>query len=454
MASSLILINPWIYDFAAFDMWSKPLGLLTIASMLRSKGFDIRLIDCLDTRHPGLQSHSGIKAPQRKAYGTGKFPRQRIPTPRALAGINRPFHRYGVPPDLIEEELKTVSRPSAVLVTSMMTYWYPAVKDLIGLVRKVHPGVPVILGGVYATLCTEHALSVCGADKVVPGGDPEDVIRALSSLGLQADTAGLPAGHQYPAFDMLRKIDYICLLTSRGCPFSCRYCASSFLQPRFTASDPLGIVEQIQYWQEYHQVEDFAFYDDALLVNSSGHIEPMLEEILRRGLKVRFHTPNAMHAAAVTKDLALLMRRSGFCTIRLGLETADFKFRRNLDNKLHSGDFERAALNLSGAGFRADQLGAYILAGLPGQTPSSVENTINLAGRLGFMPFIAEYSPLPHTALWEQAVACAGEQLRTEPLLHNNTLLPCWKEHRDKMPRLKELVKKIRSSLRKKLHNS
>jgi hypothetical protein len=31
----LILINPWIYDFAAYDLWSKPLGLLYLAGYLR-----------------------------------------------------------------------------------------------------------------------------------------------------------------------------------------------------------------------------------------------------------------------------------------------------------------------------------------------------------------------------------------------------------------------------------
>jgi len=448
MAPSLILINPWIYDFAAYDMWSKPLGLLTVASMLRRKGFDVRLIDCMDIHDPDLASHPGIKPQVRRAYGTGKFPRERIPVPAPLSRFKRPFHRYGLPPDLVEKNLKRIPGPAAVLVTSTMTYWYPAVKDLISLIRKVHPGVPVILGGIYATLCLEHAASVCGADLVVPGRDPNHVTKALSTFGIEAPGSGSPVDHPYPAFDMLRKIDYICLLTTRGCPFSCRYCASSFLQPGFTASDPLEVAEEIQYWHNHHSVEDFAFYDDALLVNSQAHIEAVLEDILRRNLKVRFHTPNALHAAAVTKPLAHLMRRAGFKTIRLGLETSDFSFRANLDSKMQSGDIERAAACFADAGFHPRELGAYILAGLPGQTPSSVKETIILAGRLGFMPFIAEYSPLPHTALWEQAVACAGEEIRTEPLLQNNTILPCWEEHRAAMPRLKQLVKEVRNSLR------
>ena len=66
MASSLVLLNPWIYDFAAYDLWSKPLGLFHMGAFLRECGFDIHLIDCLDVHHPSLKMDSGGKAPKRR----------------------------------------------------------------------------------------------------------------------------------------------------------------------------------------------------------------------------------------------------------------------------------------------------------------------------------------------------------------------------------------------------
>jgi hypothetical protein len=50
----ILLINPWIHDFAAYDFWAKPLGLLTIAGILRLHGYEITYIDCLDRFHPEL----------------------------------------------------------------------------------------------------------------------------------------------------------------------------------------------------------------------------------------------------------------------------------------------------------------------------------------------------------------------------------------------------------------
>ena len=37
----IILINPWIHDFSAYDLWLKPLGLLYIAAYLEKYGYQI-----------------------------------------------------------------------------------------------------------------------------------------------------------------------------------------------------------------------------------------------------------------------------------------------------------------------------------------------------------------------------------------------------------------------------
>ncbi|MGI9568270.1 MAG: B12-binding domain-containing radical SAM protein, partial [Desulfobulbia bacterium] len=51
-APHALLVNPWIHDFAAYDFWAKPLGLLTLAALLRRHGYIVSYIDCLDRFHP------------------------------------------------------------------------------------------------------------------------------------------------------------------------------------------------------------------------------------------------------------------------------------------------------------------------------------------------------------------------------------------------------------------
>ncbi|MCP4648084.1 MAG: B12-binding domain-containing radical SAM protein, partial [bacterium] len=173
------------------------------------------------------------------------------------------------------------------------------------------------------------------------------------------------------------------------------------------------------------------------------------EKIEDLELGLRFHTPNALHIKEISLDIAGLMYRTGFKTIRLGLETSDFSLRNNLDNKVAEGDFDKAVHNLLKAGFARNEIGAYMLVGLPGQSVDSVSSTIEYVGKVGVMPFLAEYSPIPHTALWEKAVDHSKYDIAAEPLFHNNTLLPCWNDdQKKKMSELRQMVLKVRQKCR------
>jgi len=450
MKSTLILINPWIYDFAAYDLWSKPLGLLYLAGWFRECGFDIHLIDCLDVHHPGMSGNSSLTPPKRRLYGTGKFWREVVPKPLPLQDIPRPYSRYGLLPEVFEQELGKIRNPSAILITSLMTYWYPGVRKAVSLAKKVHPGVPVILGGIYASLCRDHALISSGADSVVSGHGSASLLRALDENGIHIPGTIPDVGRlTYPAFDLLTRIDYVCVMTSSGCPYRCQYCASHFLQPNLTRREPDEVLEEIIFWHKASAVKDFAFYDDALLVESGNHAGLLLEGLARFDLDLRFHTPNALHVREITGEIAKLMHKTGFQTIRLGLETSDISLHGKLDNKLSMGDFERAIHNLLRAGFDTKKIGAYILIGLPGQTVDSVIETINFVGANGAIPYLSEYSPIPHTPMWNKALTCSEYDLASEPLFHNNTLLPCWDESKKRdLPMVRRLVSQIRDRYR------
>ncbi len=451
MPQTLILINPWIYDFAAYDLWSKPLGLLYLGSYLRDCGLNIHLIDCLDVHNPAMLDDPSRKAPKRRQYGTGKFWRKKVPKPHPIRNIDRPYSRYGISNEAFAAGLKNAGKPSAILVTSLMTYWYPGVVEVIKQVKEFFPDVPIILGGIYAKLCSEHAIQHSGADHVVTDNNPNSLLELLNHCGISTSDH-LPDSIPYPAFDMLNRIDYVCLLTSRGCPYRCQYCASHFLDPELLRRNPDEVLEEILFWHRDYGIRDFAFYDDALLVDSATHAAIILEDLAKLKLDLRFHTPNALHVKEITPDIAELMNKAGFKTIRLGLETADFSLHSNLDNKVAEGDFDRAIHNLIGAGFSRDEIGAYMLVGLPGQSVDSVATTIEFVGRIGAMPYLAEYSPIPHTALWENSLTHSEFDLASEPLFHNNTLLPCWNDAQKKeMPRLRQMVLEVRKRFRTKV---
>ncbi len=192
---NFLLINPWIHDFTAYDLWARPLGLLYIAAILE-KAFPCRvdLIDCLDRAHPALSR--GLRS---RPDGRGPLPKEAIPKPSVLAHIPRRFSRYGIPVALFREALGRVPPPDIVFVTGAMTYWYPGVQEAVGLVRERFGQVPVALGGAYATLMPDHARRHSGADVVVEGPGENRVLPLVREvLGDAPAEAGA-----YPTLDSM-----------------------------------------------------------------------------------------------------------------------------------------------------------------------------------------------------------------------------------------------------------
>ncbi len=424
MSRNILLINPWIHDFAAYDFWIKPLGLLYLGGLLRRNNHQVSLIDCLDPYHPDM-----LPRPSRHAYGRGKFFRQIIEKPACLKMISKNYCRYGMKPELFRQELKNHANTDLILITSMMTYWYPGVFEAIRIIKQELPLVPVVLGGKYATLCYDHAVRYSGADYVIAGAGEKQIMELLRAFFneeplFMPDENNLDS-HPYPAFDLISKIVQLPLTTSRGCPYRCSYCASRLFNRKFRRRDPIQVADEIEHWQKQYAVMNFCFYDDALLVNPDEMIVPLLSEIKKRNLSCQFHCPNGLHLREVTDECASLMKRSGFETIRFGFETSDALRQRLTGGKTTNDDFLRAVGCLKNAGYRSEDIGVYLLCGLPGQSPEEVEESIRYVRENGARPLLAEYSPIPGTALWETSVKSSRFPIDREPLFQNNTLLPC-----------------------------
>ncbi|MDO9070395.1 MAG: cobalamin-dependent protein, partial [Deltaproteobacteria bacterium] len=409
---SLLLINPWIYDFAAYDFFARPLGLLYLAGLLRARGYAVHFLDCLGAPHarPG-------------PFGTGRYPKEIIPAPAALEEITRRYGRYGISEAAFRERLARVPTPAAILVTSLMTYWYPGVAAAIRLARERFPDVPVILGGIYATLCPEHAQIHSGAHRVVAGPGEAAILGILEEI-----TGFAPPGpicpdredldsRPYPALDLLDHPSFIPILTSRGCPLDCTYCASRQLQPTYRRRRPLAAAAELINWQDRLGLVDAAFYDDALLLAAEDHLLVILEALASRGRTFRFHTPNGLHARLITREVAGWLKRANFTTLRLGVETTALGEAR-LDAKLQAGELEAALAHLREAGFAPAEIGVYLLIGLPDQEEAEVAASIRRAKELGATPILAQYSPIPGTALWPRAKACSRFDLTADPLFH------------------------------------
>jgi hypothetical protein len=437
----ILLINPWIHDFAAYNLWSRPLGLLEIGGILRDTGFRVSLIDCVDAENFSVQTpyHPNVSH-----FGAGKLKRTPIEKPEILSDIPRRFCRYGITLEDFRQRLTTLPKPGLILVTSIMTYWYPGVRESIKILKEQFPETPIWLGGVYATLLPGHAWSACRPDRVFEGPFSHELLKEITSFLGKPDQPILPSVDLkgIPFWEGYQTLRFLCIRTSHGCPFRCPYCASHLLNPRFIEQPIERLAEEVVRLHRRFKIQDFAFYDDALLINASTRLIPFLEDLLGRELPLRFHTPNGIHIRLITREIASLMKQSGFRTLRLSLETIHPGMLRRLGSKVTLEEFDRALEHLFTAGFTHDQIKVYLLVGLPGQTFKEVVSSAEAVMKRGVRPSLAEYSPIPGTALWEEALRVSPYPLTKEPLTHNNILLPCGGNEitKEKLDQLKRWV--------------
>jgi radical SAM superfamily enzyme YgiQ (UPF0313 family) len=406
MKLNILLINPWIYDFAAFNLWSRPLGLLKVAEYLSSFDTELFFIDCTE---------SG----EIKKYGTGKYRSEAVEKGVLLRDIPRAYKRYGIRIEEFAERIKGVMPVDLVFMTSGMSYWYPGVQKATEIVRDILGDVPVILGGIYATLYPEHASRSSGADFIYYGSLNESINLAVNTFGfrLKRKRERIP----YYKLNLYKTYPFAPVLTSRGCPFRCSYCASKLLTDTYRRRPPDEVVKEVGDLLG-KGVRDFAFYDDALFADSEHHIKPILRAIGLHCPDARFHTPNGLHARFVDQELAWLMKNSHFRSIRLGLETVDSSRQKTTGDKVSNQEIERAVAYLKKEGFSKKEIGVYLMYGLPGQQWEEIKEGVRFLKTLGVSIYLTEFSPIRGTQSWSDLVREGVIHDTLDPLLTNNTV--------------------------------
>jgi Radical SAM superfamily/B12 binding domain len=402
---NLLLVNPPIYDFTAFDFWLRPDGLLRVGGHLR--GCNLTVFDHLIST-------------DRDAFGRGRFEQRPVKKPEPFADVPRRFYRFGRP---AEDFRRTLSeeRFDAVLVQTVMTYWYMGVREVIETVRQLQPHAKIILGGVYATICPAHASSL-GADQVVAGAD----MKAL----------GLPLSDGLPFWEGVDSTVGVVKITD-GCPFRCTYCSVPVVTPNFAARPLDDCMEEVRHLARLG-TRHVAFYDDALLFKADRILLPFLERVLSEGLDLWFHTPNALNARFITPDVARLMVRAGFKTFFLGFESSAYMWQRKTGGKVYSEEFADAVRSLRDAG--ADSVTAYIIIGHPESEAQNMEESIRFAASQGARVMLSEFAPIPGTPDGE---SCRDHTQLDEPLNHNKTAFTWRSLGTERVNRLKSLVKEV-----------
>jgi radical SAM superfamily enzyme YgiQ (UPF0313 family) len=430
MKPKILLVNPPICDFAAYDFWLKPYGLLSVAGYLRGQA-EFKLFDYLDRLYPFTAGRRELESDR---WGRGRFYSQRITRPACLRAIPRYFSRFGLPRDVFRDFLAKEGPFDFVFVQTMMTYWYQGFKEVIEDVRTVQPRAKVVLGGNYVTLCPDHAETL-GADLLVHGAD----------LGPLWEYIRIKPDLKQPAlWEAYPKLNVGVLKLTDGCPFSCTYCSVPKVYGQFK---PRSLEHSLTELELLCQLgaENIAFYDDALLFEPQKVLVPFLNEVVKRNIAVNFHSPNALNARFITEELAELMVQAGFKTFYLGFESASLQWQERTGSKVSSDDLAHAVAHLVCAGAGLENITAYQILGHPHIDIQEIEASMRFVRSLGIRGTLADFSPIPGTPDGDY---CRKWVNLDEPLMHNKTAFPIILMGFDASNRLKDLQRQLNRELR------
>ncbi|HWP58130.1 MAG TPA: radical SAM protein [Candidatus Acidoferrales bacterium] len=400
MKRRILLVNPPVFDFSAYDFWLKPYGMLEVAGWLRGEA-DFALFDYLDRLDPRVPP-GRYRADE---WGRGEFYSQLAKKPALFDTIPRHYRRYGLPRRAFQAFLEHEAPFDYALVQTGMTYWYPGVREVIADLRALSPRTKIILGGVYATLCNDHARA-SGADLVVNGMDLDPLWKYLN-LKPRRDMPAL--------WELYPRLRTGVLKLADGCPFRCTYCSVPQTYPKFAARPLERSLRELELLRACG-VENVVFYDDALLYRPQEILLPFLREAVKRGRQVKFHTPNALNARFVTKELAALMAEAGFVHVYLGFESNAYVWQKKTGGKVYAHELARAVDYLTAAGMDARHIHAYLIVGHPQSRDQELEQSMHYVNSLGIRVVLSEFSPIPGTPDGE---LCRDRVDLAEPLTHN-----------------------------------
>jgi tRNA A37 methylthiotransferase MiaB len=311
----------------------------------------------------------------------------------------------------------------------MMTYWYLGVQEVIEDIRRFQPKARIVLGGNYVTLCPSHAQNL-GADFLVKDNNLQPLWEYLNIT---------PDLNQPALWEAYEKLNTGILKLSDGCPFSCTYCSVPKVYGKFKPRPLEHSLNELELLVKLG-VKNIAFYDDALLFEPGKVLMPFLNEVLKRNIRVDFHTPNALNARFITKQLAKLMVQAGFKTFYLGFESASKEWQKKTGSKVFSDELVTAVEHLKAAGAEPSNITAYQILGHPHINIQQLEATMYFVNQLGIRGMLADFSPIPGTADGEY---CRKWVNMDEPLFHNKTAFPIILLGFDETNRLKDLQRHL-----------
>ncbi len=280
--------------------------------------------------------------------------------------------------------------------------------SVIKLIRKYHPSKKIIVGGVHFMHCdVDTLINVPEVDVVVLGEGEKTIVDLLDALhaslpleNIKGITYRNDSGEiienldselfedldhmdifspsipmDYPEYLMGSKqlIPAVSLMTSRGCPFKCVFCAKAGMKYRHRSSQ--NVIKELKYYVNQLGITAFNFIDLTFTANPQRSRE-LCQAIIDEGLKIQWWCETR---ANVPLDMICLMQQAGCRYIVVGVETGSRSVLERIQKGVTLEQVEQLFVHTKKHGI---QTTAYFMCSHLGETYEDAMETIRFIDKI------------------------------------------------------------------------
>lgn len=405
----VLLIDPPFYRFIGYYNRYFPLGLAYLAAVLRKEGHEVLIYDADCNVNPTKMDFSRLE--ESYPFYLQSLRDENNPILKEIRETIRNFN-----PDTIGISVWTTFAASAFRIASLCKVWN---KD-----------VPVVMGGPHISIKYDEVMNIChDVDFLIRGEGEKTFVEMVNTLGGQSkanveelknirgisyrqngkiihnppcefikDLDSIP----FPARDLLKNKnsynseDMGLLMTSRGCPYNCSYCATSIWERKTRYRSINNVIEEIRFVIEKFGTKQFTFKDDSFTVNKKRVFE-LCERLIKEKIKISWDCNTRVNL--VDEELLKKMKKAGCNGIKVGIETGSEKVLKLMNKNITLEQSRRAAKLFRKVGIHWT---GYFMMGLPSETKEDVYQTLKFMRELkpDYASF-SVYEPFPGTELFE-----------------------------------------------------
>jgi len=314
-------------------------------------------------------------------------------------------------------------QPDLIGISVMFTISRPSLADVAAYLKKTHPSIPIIAGGIFVSNDVESVLrtvpqidigSFYEADRsltdlldVVNGLRPVSDIRQVAiikdgtfvstreratptnqEIDVQPEYYDLPIG-EYARYGSMGAYNFMrgerlasTVISNRGCRAKCSFCAvRNFNDISVRGRAVSSVVDEMEHVRDQYGVTHFMWLDDDLLYNTTRAIS-LFKEITRRKLNITWDASNGLIAAAITPELMEAASDSGCIGFNLGLESGNDRILKSIHKPGTTQSYRKARRILDR--YPHIFVKGFMIIGFPHETIAQIRDTVTLGCELQF----------------------------------------------------------------------